>query len=281
MEDVTIEVQGLGKRYLISERLECYRTLRDVVADTLAGPWRRMRAVLGGEAPSTEGHLREIWALHDVSLSVHRGEVLGVIGKNGSGKSTLLKILSRVTVPTVGRARVVGRVGSLLEVGTGFHFELSGRENVYLNGAMLGMSRAEINSKFDRIVEFSEIGEFLDTPVKRYSSGMFMRLAFSVAAHLDAEVLLIDEVLAVGDYEFQARCMSKIRELTNSGRTVLFVSHSMGSIETLCDRAVLLEHGRMVATGTPAEEIAHYIPSAAPAPPGPAAGAPAMAVRAA
>lgn len=264
MEDVTIQVQGLGKRYLISERQECYRTLRDVVADSFAGPFRRMRAVLGGQAPSNDGHSREIWALQDVSFSVRRGEVLGVIGRNGSGKSTLLKILSRVTVPTTGRARVMGRVGSLLEVGTGFHFELSGRENVYLNGAMLGMSRSEINSKFDRIVDFSEIGEFLDTPVKRYSSGMFMRLAFSVAAHLDSEVLLIDEVLAVGDFDFQTRCLTKIRELTNSGRTVLFVSHSMGSVETLCDRALLLEHGHLVAEGTPAEVIARYIPPAAP-----------------
>lgn len=266
MEDITIQVEGLGKRYLISDRQECYRTLRDVVADSFTGPWRRLNAVLGGRAPSNEGGQHEIWALHDATFSVRRGEVLGVIGRNGSGKSTLLKILSRVTAPTTGRARVLGRVGSLLEVGTGFHFELSGRENVFLNGAMLGMSRAEINSKFDRIVEFSEIGEFLDTPVKRYSSGMFMRLAFSVAAHLDSEVLLIDEVLAVGDYDFQTRCMTKIRELTNSGRTVLFVSHSMGSVQTLCDRALLLEHGRLVMEGTPAEVIGRYIPpGAAPA----------------
>ena len=260
MSDLAIEVCRLGKRYYIPEHQACYRTLRDTLTEAAVAPLRRLHAVLRGRRPHASRSTSEVWALRDISFEVRRGEVLGIIGHNGSGKSTLLKILSRITMPTEGHGRVMGRVGSLLEVGTGFHFELSGRENVFLNGAMLGMTRAEIERKFDEIVEFSQIGRFLDTPVKHYSSGMYMRLAFSVAAHLESEILLVDEVLAVGDQDFQKKCMHKIREVTESGRTVLFVSHSMGSIETLCDRAVLLSGGRVLAIGPTADVINQYVP---------------------
>jgi lipopolysaccharide transport system ATP-binding protein len=201
-----------------------------------------------------------VWALEDVSFDVRRGEVLGVIGRNGSGKSTLLKILSRITTPTRGNARVRGRVGSLLEVGVGFHLELSGRDNIYLSGATLGMRRAEIQRRFDEIVEFSQIGKFLDTPAKYYSSGMYMRLAFSVAAHLQSEILMVDEVLAVGDFDFQNKCIQKMREITRSGRTVLFVSHSTQSIESLCDRAILLAEGKLKCAGDVATVLEGYLP---------------------
>jgi lipopolysaccharide transport system ATP-binding protein len=225
-----------------------YRTLRDDVMDWVKTPLRWMR---GGVA--MQAH--DFWALKDVSFQVNRGEVVGVIGHNGAGKSTLLKILSRITKPTQGEVRLRGRVGSLLEVGTGFHPELSGRENIFLNGAILGMRRHEIQSKFDQIVDFAEISQFLDTPVKRYSSGMYVKLAFAVAAHLEPEILIIDEVLAVGDLAFQRKCMGRMREVGRSGSTILFVSHNMPAIEALCTRAVLLDHGKVAMDG-PVNELA-------------------------
>ena len=244
--DIVIECEGIGKRYRIGER-ERYRTLRDTLtraaARAMRGHWH------SGDAPS-------IWALDDITFRMRHGEVLGVIGRNGSGKSTLLKILSRITRPTRGRARIRGRVGSLLEVGTGFHSELTGRENIFLNGAILGMRRSEILRHFDDIIEFAEIGEFLDTPVKRYSSGMAMRLAFAVAAHLDPEILLVDEVLAVGDAVFQKKCLGKMGEASQHGRTALFVSHNMLAVQTLCQSAIWLDQGRIRDSG-PAGEIVH------------------------
>ena len=205
----------------------------------------------------------EIWALRDVSFGVRQGEVLGVIGRNGAGKSTLLKILTRITTPTEGRAEIRGRVGSLLEVGTGFHPELTGRENIYLNGAILGMKRKEIQTKLPEIAEFSGVAKFLDTPVKRYSSGMYVRLAFSVAAHLEPEILLVDEVLAVGDAEFQARCLGRMEDFGATGRTVLFVSHNMQAVAQLCDRAILLDGGTVVLDGPSEEVVAHYLQTTA------------------
>jgi lipopolysaccharide transport system ATP-binding protein len=260
MDDLVIRVSGLGKQYRIPERKACYSTLRDAVAAAAVAPAHRLWSVLRGRAPTVGSQTRSIWALKDVSFDVKRGEVLGIIGRNGSGKSTLLKMLSRITAPTQGNARIRGRIGSLLEVGTGFHFELSGRDNIFMNGAMLGMRREEINRKFDAIVDFSQIGDFIDTPVKHYSSGMYMRLAFSVAAHLESEILLVDEVLAVGDFDFQKKCLEKMRELTRTGRTVLFVSHSISSIESLCHRAMLLVGGKMEAIGPVNEVVQRYMP---------------------
>jgi lipopolysaccharide transport system ATP-binding protein len=245
---LAITTQGVSKRYQIGEYQAGYGTLRESVASAVKrGAQRRKK--------------EEIWALHDVSFDVYEGEVVGVIGHNGAGKSTLLKVLTRITAPTGGRAEIRGRVGSLLEVGTGFHPELTGRENVYLNGAVLGMKRREITRKFDEIVEFSGVSKFLDTPVKRYSSGMYVRLAFSVAAHLEPEILLVDEVLAVGDAEFQRRCLGRMEDIGESGRTVLFVSHNMQAMTTLCDRAVLLEQGRVVADGPSSDVVATYLQS--------------------
>jgi lipopolysaccharide transport system ATP-binding protein len=243
-----ITATGLGKKYRIGEFQAGYGTLRDSIAG-LAGKLGRRH------------HREEIWALEDVSLDVQEGEVVGLIGRNGAGKSTLLRVLTRITAPTSGRAEIRGRVGSLLEVGTGFHPELTGRENVYLNGAVLGMKRREIERKFDDIVEFSGIAKFLDTPVKRYSSGMYVRLAFSVAAHLEPEILLVDEVLAVGDAEFQRRCLGRMEDLGDAGRTVIFVSHNMQTITQLCDRAILLENGTVVADGPSSEVVAGYLQS--------------------
>ncbi|HEY2324854.1 MAG TPA: ABC transporter ATP-binding protein [Thermoanaerobaculia bacterium] len=244
--DIVIECEGIGKRYRIGER-ERYRTLRDTLTRAAARAMRGRWHV--GEAPS-------IWALEDITFRMRHGEVLGVIGRNGSGKSTLLKILSRITRPTRGRARIRGRVGSLLEVGTGFHSELTGRENIFLNGAILGMRRSDILRRFDDIIDFAEIGEFLDTPVKRYSSGMAMRLAFAVAAHLEPEILLVDEVLAVGDAVFQKKCLGKMGEASQHGRTALFVSHNMLAVQKLCHSAIWLDQGRIRDVG-PAGEIAH------------------------
>jgi homopolymeric O-antigen transport system ATP-binding protein len=244
-EPPVVSVEGLRKYYRLGER-EPYKALRDV----FAAPhklWRRPR--------DTEG----IWALDDVSFELVRGEVLGLIGANGAGKSTLLKVLSRITAPTEGRIVIRGRVGSLLEVGTGFHPELTGRENVYLNGAILGMRKAEIDRRFDEIVEFSGIARFLDTPVKRYSSGMQVRLAFSVAAHLEPEILLVDEVLAVGDAEFQRRCLGKMQDVTRQGRTVVFVSHNLAAVRSLCSRALLLEKGRLLFDGETDEAVERYV----------------------
>jgi lipopolysaccharide transport system ATP-binding protein len=244
--NVVIHVEELGKKYIIGHETERerYTALREVAVRTAGNFWKRVvdaargRAIMRGEA--TE----EIWALKDVSFEVKRGEVLGIIGRNGAGKSTLLKILSRITEPSEGRVTITGRVASLLEVGTGFHSELTGRENIYLNGAILGMSRAEIGRKFDEIVDFSGVEKFIDTPVKRYSSGMQVRLAFSVAAHLEPEILVVDEVLAVGDAEFQKKCLGKMGEVsTREGRTVLFVSHQLSAVTELTNRAILLDSG--------------------------------------
>jgi lipopolysaccharide transport system ATP-binding protein len=239
-----IRCQQLGKRFQIgqstSRRAGGYQTLREEVLEWMSLPFRRLRQ------SAAQKPAEEFWALRDVNFDVRAGEVVGIIGPNGAGKSTLLKVLSRITKPTVGEVELRGRLGSLLEVGTGFHPELTGRENIYLNGAILGMSRREIANKFDRIVEFAEIEKFLDTPVKRYSSGMYVRLAFAVAAHLEPEILIVDEVLAVGDIAFQRKCMGRMSEVGKSGCTVLFVSHNMPAVETLCNRAVLLDHGCVV-----------------------------------
>ena len=245
MPSLAIDAVGLSKRYRIGEMHSAIDTLRDHLMHGL-------RTLRSGRTP-----LEHIWALDDVSFQVHEGEVLGIIGRNGAGKTTLLRVLSRITEPTKGHADVTGRVGSLLEVGTGFHAELTGRENIFLNGAILGMRRNEIVRKFDEIVEFAGVEQFLDTPVKRYSSGMFVRLAFSVAAHLEPEILIVDEVLAVGDADFQKRCLGKMESFGQSGRTVLFVSHSMPTIARLCPRLILLDRGRVVDDG-PAERVIGY-----------------------
>lgn len=248
--DSAIRVEGLSKSYLISHQpRERYRTLREALSGGVA-------RLVGARSSDTN---EEFWALRDLSFEVKQGERVGIIGRNGAGKSTLLKILSRITEPTRGRVTIAGRVASLLEVGTGFHPELTGRENIYLNGAVLGMTRAEIRRKFDEIVAFAEVERFLDTPVKRYSSGMYVRLAFAVAAHLDPEILIVDEVLAVGDAHFQKKCLGKMEEVGNSGRTVLFVSHSLPTVLRLCQRSVLLDGGRLAATGPSAEVIQTYL----------------------
>jgi lipopolysaccharide transport system ATP-binding protein len=249
-----ISISGLGKRYMIGAKQERADTLRDAITNVVGKPIRRLR-----HAGSSTGHVTTMWALRDVSFDVEAGQVIGVIGRNGAGKSTLLKILTRITEPTEGRVEIRGRVGSLLEVGTGFHQELSGRENIYLNGAILGMTRNEIGAKFDDIVEFSEIAEFLDTPVKRYSTGMYVRLAFAVAAHLEPEILLVDEVLSVGDVAFQRKCLGQMGQIAGSGRTVFLVSHNMGAVRGLCTRVVEIEGGRLVADGPPEEIVNAYI----------------------
>jgi lipopolysaccharide transport system ATP-binding protein len=246
MTEPVISVEALSKSYRLGARRRTYRTLRD----SLAGLWHRRTE----ENPSGD-----FWALQDVSFALGQGRVLGLIGHNGAGKSTLLKILSRITEPTAGRAVLHGRVGSLLEVGTGFHGELSGRENIYLNGAILGMKRSEIARQFDRIVAFAEVEQFVDTAVKHYSSGMYLRLAFAVAAHLEPEILLVDEVLAVGDAAFQKRCLGKIGEVAEEGRTVIFVSHNLSAVERLCDSALLLNHGRVTFQGSTADAIERYL----------------------
>lgn len=258
MSDIAIRVENLSKLYRIRERRR-YRTLRDAIAETFATPFRGRSQVPVSPSAIRHPPSETIWALKDVSLEIKHGEVVGIIGRNGAGKSTLLKILSRITEPTEGEARIYGRVGSLLEVGTGFHPELTGRENIYLNGAILGMKKAEINRKFDEIVAFAEIEKFLDTPVKHYSSGMHMRLAFSVAAHLEPEIVIVDEVLAVGDAEFQKKCLGKMGEVAKGGRTVLFVSHNMGAVDALCHRAMCIEHGSLVHEGQTATVIAAYL----------------------
>jgi lipopolysaccharide transport system ATP-binding protein len=249
MTDVAILCEGLAKQYRIGER-ESYRALRDVITDAFASPFRRFRSALrhssNGVADSEKPN---IWALKDVSFEIKRGQVVGIIGRNGSGKSTLLKILARITEPTQGHADVWGRVGSLLEVGTGFHPELTGRDNIFLNGAILGMRRAEVARKFDEIVAFAEVEKFIDTPVKRYSSGMYVRLAFAVAAHMETEILLVDEVLAVGDAQFQKKCFEKFRQISTGGRAILFVSHNMAALRTVCQNAIVLDQGRMIDRG--------------------------------
>src|SRR6266567_2065757 len=253
--DSIITVENLGKKYLLRhQKGQRYTALRDVIADRAKNLFRRNRPVAG---PTRE----EFWALKDVSFEVKRGEVLGIIGRNGAGKTTLLKILSRITDPTEGRVRLRGRVASLLEVGTGFHPELTGRENIFLNGAILGMTRAEIKSKFDEIVDFAEIERFLDTPVKRYSSGMYVRLAFAVAAHLEPEILIVDEVLAVGDAQFQKKCLGKMENVGKEGRTVLFVSHNMSAIKSLCNVGLLLEGGELKSFGIVGAVLEKYLDS--------------------
>src|SRR6266702_1001943 len=257
MSDRAIRCEGIGKQYRIGER-ERYKALRDVITDALKGPFRRIRQAAGRAESNCNGK-PTIWALQDVSFEVKEGEVLGIIGRNGAGKSTLLKILSRITEPTCGRAEIKGRLGSLLEVGTGFHPELTGRENIFLNGAILGMKKAEIASKFDEIVSFAEVEKFIDTPVKRYSSGMYVRLAFAVAAHMEAEILLVDEVLAVGDAQFQKKCLGKMGDVAKHGRTILFVSHTMPSIQRLCSRCILLEGGSVKVAGEVGRVIEVYL----------------------
>jgi lipopolysaccharide transport system ATP-binding protein len=255
--DLAIQVKSLGKRYRIGAKQEPYGTLRDTLAGMAAAPFRAVRSTVrrGGRATR---RANEIWALKDVSFEVKRGEAVGVIGHNGAGKSTLLKTLSRITEPTTGYADINGRVGSLLEVGTGFHPELTGRENIFLNGAILGMRRAEIMRKFDEIVAFAEVEKFIDTPVKHYSSGMYLRLAFSVAAHLEPEILLVDEVLAVGDMAFQKKCMGKMEAVAAEGRTVLFVSHNLGAIKELCRTGIVLKDGVVGFHGPVVESVAFY-----------------------
>jgi len=256
MSDLAIRVQGLGKQFRIGSRKQPYKTLRESLVQAAKAPFRLVRAVGDRQA----GRKAEsFWALKDVSFAVRRGEVVGIIGRNGAGKSTLLKILSRITEPSEGYCEIHGRVGSLLEVGTGFHPELTGRENIYLNGAMLGMKRVEIGEKFDEIVAFSEVEKFIDTPVKHYSSGMYLRLAFAVAAHLEPEILIVDEVLAVGDAAFQKKCLNKMQDVGRQGRTVLFVSHSMPAITRLCERAILVDGGRVLRDGPAAEVVAAYL----------------------
>lgn len=238
MPSPIIELEGISKKYIIRHQ-QGYDTFRDTLAEIIKKPFRSKKK---NETKRTK---EEFWALKDISFSVNAGEKLGIIGRNGAGKSTILKILSQITDPTSGQAVLHGRVASLLEVGTGFHPELTGRENIFLNGAILGMGRSEIKRKFDDIVAFSEIDKFLDTPVKRYSSGMYVRLAFAVAAHLEPEILIVDEVLAVGDTQFQKKCLGKMEEIGKEGRTVLFVSHNMNAIHRLCERTILLKDGKM------------------------------------
>jgi lipopolysaccharide transport system ATP-binding protein len=255
-ETPSISIEGLGKRYSIGEPGSEYSTLKEALTSSVRGLAASARALVRGGGRHRREH---IWALRDVSFEVARGEAVAVIGPNGAGKSTVLKILSRITEPTEGRATIRGRVGSLLEVGTGFHPELTGRENTYLNGAIIGMTRREIARKFDEIVEFAEVSRFIDTPVKRYSSGMYLRLAFAVAAHLEPEILIVDEVLAVGDAAFQRKCMGKMGDVAQQGRTVLFVSHNMDAVQRLCSRGILLERGRVAAQGGIADVVARYL----------------------
>ena len=254
MADVAIKADGLGKRYRIGGRERAHRNFREAVMDAIAAPARRIASIIRRPPPE-----EMIWALRDVSFEVNRGEVVGVIGRNGAGKTTLLRILSRITKPTEGRAEIRGRVGSLLEVGTGFHPELTGQENIFLNGSILGMRRREIRAKFDEIVAFAEIERFIDTPVKRYSSGMQVRLAFAVAAHLEPEILLVDEVLAVGDAQFQKKCLGKMGDVAKEGRTVLFVSHNMGAVQQLCRRAMLVEDGQVRAQSDTVSVVGQYL----------------------
>ena len=250
-----IRVENLSKQYRLGDERRAYDTLRESLAAAARKPLKILRGATGGAAEKANS----FWALKNVNFEVHPGEVVGIIGRNGAGKSTLLKILSRITEPTAGRIELYGRVGSLLEVGTGFHAELSGRENIFLNGAILGMRQAEIAKKFDEIVAFAEIEKFLDTPVKFYSSGMYVRLAFAVAAHLEPEILIVDEVLAVGDQEFQKKCLGKMDEVSRTGRTVLFVSHQMGTVAQLCQRTILLQKGKVVMNDQTAAVIDFYV----------------------
>jgi lipopolysaccharide transport system ATP-binding protein len=268
MSDLAIQVHALSKQYRIGalqgthrhNRVKFqYSTLRDTLTDLVRAPLRRVSQRLRGQAHETAGPETSIWALRDASFDIRQGEVVGIIGRNGAGKSTLLKVMSRITEPTDGWVDLYGRVGSLLEVGTGFHPELTGRENIYLNGTILGMRRQEVERKFDEIVDFSEVEKFIDTPVKNYSSGMYLRLAFAVAAHLEPEILMVDEVLAVGDVRFQKKCMNKVQSVGQAGRTVLFVSHNMPAITRLCQRTILLDEGRIIADGPSPQVVGAYL----------------------
>ncbi|HKF50794.1 MAG TPA: ABC transporter ATP-binding protein [Candidatus Acidoferrales bacterium] len=265
MNDAVIRVRGIGKLYEIGERSHGYKTLRESLVSAVRNPFRARAAKnnhnSNGSSAEALAKADTFWALKDINFDVHRGEIVGIIGRNGAGKSTLLKILSRITDPTEGEIEIEGRVGSLLEVGTGFHPELTGRENIFLNGAILGMKRAEIAARFDEIVAFAGTEKFLDTPVKYYSSGMYMRLAFAIAAHLEPEILIVDEVLAVGDAEFQKKCLGKIGDVARSGRTVLFVSHQMAAVASLCNRVILLDAGEIKAIGDCSEVIPKYLVS--------------------
>ena len=268
MSDFAIKVENLGKLYRIGAQQERYPTLRETLVRSFVRPLHWMQSKFQRSSVQPIGKLKAdpgddfIWALKDVSFDVKQGEVVGIIGRNGAGKSTLLRVLAHITEPTEGRVALRGRVGSLLEVGTGFHPELTGRENIYLNGAILGMKKVEIERKFDEIVAFSEIEKFLDTPVKHYSSGMYVRLAFAVAAHMEPEILLVDEVLAVGDAEFKKKCLGKMGQVAGEGRTVLFVSHDMVAVKSLCEKAFIIESGKIIAAGGADEVINKYIMSA-------------------
>ena len=258
-----IKVENVGKSYIIRHQGQSsYVALRDVIADKVKGTFHKTKILVTKSPVINAPGKEEFWALDDVSFEVQQGDRIGIIGRNGDGKSTLLKVLSRITEPTVGRISTKGRIASLLEVGTGFHPELTGRENIYLNGAVLGMHRAEIKGKFDEIVSFSEVEKFLDTPVKRYSSGMYVRLAFAVAAYLESEILIVDEVLAVGDLQFQKKCLGKMQDISQTeGRTVLFVSHNMGTINQLCNKGILLKNGRISDIGSTSDIVRTYMKS--------------------
>ena len=261
MNNIAIRAEGLSKKFHIGRLQKKRNTLRDTLANAFVSPFRKAGKLLRGQATGAAELDEMIWALKDVSFEIKQGEVVGIIGSNGAGKSTLLKILSRITDPTTGFAEIHGRVASLLEVGTGFHSELTGRENTYLNGVILGMKRNEIDRKFDEIVAFADVEKFIDTPVKHYSSGMYLRLAFAVAAHLEPEILIVDEVLAVGDASFQKKCLNKMQDVGQEGRTVLFVSHSMPAITRLCPRTILLNNGKVLADGPSHEVVSVYMGS--------------------
>lgn len=261
MSTTVIQVENLSKRYALGQAPERYRSLRETLTRGTKSWLNSARAWMGSSANQVSRSSQEFWALQSVSFDIQQGDRVGIIGRNGAGKSTLLKILSRITEPSSGRIALRGRVASLLEVGTGFHPELTGRENIFLNGAVLGMSRAEIRRKFDQIVAFAEVEKFLDTPVKRYSSGMYVRLAFAVAAHLEPEILIVDEVLAVGDAQFQSKCLGKMRDVAQDGRTVLFVSHNMAALRQLCNTGILLQAGELTFAGTAEQAVSRYLNS--------------------
>jgi lipopolysaccharide transport system ATP-binding protein len=259
VSDIVIKAENLGKKYIISHKNNgSYTAMRDILTQNARDLWRKTKDFVRNNSLA-ENKTEQLWALEDINFEIKQGETVGIIGRNGAGKSTLLKVLSRITEPTTGRVYIKGRVSSLLEVGTGFHPELTGRENIYLNGAILGMTRTEIKRKFDEIAAFAETEKFLDTPVKRYSSGMYVRLAFSVAAHLEPEILLVDEVLAVGDFAFQKKCLGKMENEAKKGRTVIFVSHNMDAISRLCSSSYWLDAGRIVESGRPEKVIRHYL----------------------
>lgn len=261
MKNAAIIVENISKKFQIGSKQSSYPTMRDMLTNACVNPLRKIQTFFSGKPYTFAGQTETLWALQDISFEVQHGEVLGIVGSNGAGKSTLLKILSKITRPTKGRAILNGRLGSLLEVGTGFHPDLTGRENIYLNGAILGMTKSDIVRQFDEIIAFAEIDKFLDTPVKFYSSGMYIRLAFAVAAHLEPDILIVDEVLAVGDIRFQKKCLGKMKDIAKSGRTVLFVSHNLPAVRSFCSRAILLEQGRLIASGETDAILKQYLHS--------------------